>query len=33
MDRPDIDTAWDSAEVEAHALALAAERLPQPPAA
>ena len=29
MDRPDIESAWESEEVEAHALALAAERLPK----
>ena len=33
MDRPDIDAMWDSEEVEAHALALAADRLPQSPTA
>ena len=32
MDRPDIESAWDGQEVEDHALALAAERLPQPTA-
>lgn len=30
MDRPDIESMWDSEEVEAHALRLAAERLPLP---
>ena len=33
MDRPDIESVWDGEEVEAHALALAAERLPQAPTA
>ena len=28
MNRPDIDAQWDSDAVEAHALKLAAERLP-----
>ena len=28
MDRPDIDSVWDGAEVEHHALKLAAQRLP-----